>query len=303
MCNILHLCRNFPLHDCLLELLLFKIYLSKNQRYTTFCSLFIKLTILKDQTMKTLLTILFSLTIYTFSFACTFEKDAFCFTINTEVPENTILRGMFSESEDNGMIFHRLETLRGEEDREFIKIWDNSTFDCNGPHERKASTMGAIGVEMIISFESIDSVIQAYDVIGDYRVPEGLWWETHTLLVEGDNAIGYFTYGDFYEGPSTVDLDILKTNIQDGTCILSSTKDSKIQNIEISPSLTSGDIYLRYNINNNEEQVHIFNNIGEIVHQGKLSHHIDLSALRSGVYFVIVSKERVRSSPFKIVKI
>lgn len=254
--------------------------------------------------MKNLITCFFIVLLSSSTYACTFDIDAFCHTINNRTPENTILRGMFVETEDNGLIFQRLETLRGDEDREFIKIWDNSTFDCNGPFERKAINMGQIGVEKIMSFESIDSIIQSYDVIGDYRVPEGLWWETHTLLVEDNNVTGLIWYGDHWEGHSTVDYDLFKSKmIEEGTCVITSTHESKVQNIEISPSLTNGSIYLRYDIIDNGEILHIFNNVGQEVMQKKLTQHIDLTGLKSGLYFIIITNKAGSSAPTKIVKI
>lgn len=254
--------------------------------------------------MKTLLLSLFMFVLYATSYACTFDIDVFCYTINTKQQDNTILRGMFIESEDNGMIFKRLETLRGTEDREFIKIWDNSTFDCNGPFERKASLMGIIGEEKILSLDIIDSLIQPFDVLGDYRVPDGLWWETHTLNVVDNNVVGNIFYGDMYEGQSTIDLDLFRNKmINESTCIVTSTKQSKVQNINISPTLTDGSIYLRYDIIDNGETYHIYNNVGEEVMRGTLTQYIDLVGLKSGLYFVIISSEEGQSLPKKIVKI
>ena len=67
--------------------------------------------------MKNSILITAFLFLYFQTYSCSFAPIPFCNTVNDENIENVILRGYFVDDISNGMVFQRLETLRGEEDR------------------------------------------------------------------------------------------------------------------------------------------------------------------------------------------
>ena len=115
--------------------------------------------------------------------SCSFLADSFCSTIYSTHPDIIILRGYFSEDFENGSVFTILEVLRGEEEQVEIKVWDHLPFDCNGIIQRTTDQMGATNQEIVATFTKIDSVgFHDGEELGDYRVPEEIWWQSHRVF-------------------------------------------------------------------------------------------------------------------------
>jgi len=52
-----------------------------------------------------------------------------------------------------------------------IRMWDGPTVQCNGPFEAPVASFGSVGDSVICIAQKIDTVLTAWDVIGDYRRP------------------------------------------------------------------------------------------------------------------------------------
>ena len=234
--------------------------------------------------------------------SCSFAPIAFCETINEANPNNIIVRGYFSDELSNGLIFNRLETLKGDEDREVIKIWDNVPFDCNGLHLRPASFMGNINEEIIVSLTTIDTIYFEGETIGDYRVPEGLWWETHFLKVLGDSVVGNMFNPSYHNETLHYD-DFIENVIENSQCLISSSKNQIEDQINIYPTLVNDYITIEHKFLDQNCKLIVFNDVGQQVVNKNLAPTINLGTLPDGMYIIMVQTPDNKCYHKKIIKI
>ena len=255
--------------------------------------------------MKNIVFTLIFTFIYSNLISCSFTTISFCQTVNEENPNNEIVRGYFSGQLSNGLVFTRLETLSGDEDRDEIKIWDNLPFDCNGEHLRLASFLGNINEEIIISITQIDTVYFEGETIGDYRVPDGIWWETHSLKVLGDSVSGYIlTKPMEYVNFQTIHYDeFIDKVIDNSQCIITSTNNLSNEEAKIYPTFVNDNINIEYNFSSEGSKVDIYNVSGQKMLSHKLSHEIGLGTLTRGMYIIVLQTSNNRYFQEKIIKI
>jgi hypothetical protein len=122
-------------------------------------------------------------------YACTFDKESFCWTLQV-FPERNILVGQIVEQDTTGITVALLEVIRGEEERDTIRIWDGTDFECNGPWSMAAIDIGEIGDTFILMMPKIVDVENDWDVVGDYRRGNPYSY-TPELRVEGALAMGF----------------------------------------------------------------------------------------------------------------
>jgi len=257
--------------------------------------------------MKNAIITLLFLATFNIGFSCSFIPKPFCMTINVENPDNVVLKGYFSSTLTNGLVFTRLETLRGDEERDQINIWDNHPFDCNGWHFRLASYLGNLNEEVIISVNQIgeDSLYFIGAEPGDYQVPENLWHETHSLKVNGDSIQGYFFMSpDYYPTDESIHYDDFIEDIMENTsCSITSTNESEEKLINIYPTLVVEELYLEYNSSLIESQTLIYDSNGRIVLTKKISPSIHLGLLEKGMYIVVIQTVDNKCYHQKIIKL
>jgi len=256
--------------------------------------------------MKNAIIILFLIFVYYSAHCCSFIVSPFCNTINEENPNNVILRGYFSSDFVNGLTFTRLETLRGNEERTEIKVWDNISFDCNGLHERKALQMGALNQEIIISLAKVDSIIFGDEILDmDYRVPEGLWWETHSLLVEGDSIVGFYLQSQ--ENSETFESihydDFIETIINTPQCINTSIIEYNGKGIKVYPTPANDIIFIEYGADISNGKMLMYDSSGRKIFTKAISPYYNIGMLGQGMYIIVVQTDDNKCYHQKIVKI
>ena len=89
------------------------------------------------------------------------------------------------------------------EDRENVTIWDDAPWECNGTFSMDAELFGAEGDTIIAMMPKIDSLINNWEVIGDYRSPH-FWFFESFLTVRDGNFVGLFN--------NDYDLDTIPVN-------------------------------------------------------------------------------------------
>lgn len=239
--------------------------------------------------MKNTIIVLLLIAIYSTAQCCSFDVVPFCQTVNDKNPDDVIMRGYFSGELENGLVFTRLETLRGDEERSEIKIWDNLPFECTGLWLRPASYLGDIDEEIIISLSPIDTVYFGTEVDGDYRVPEGLYWETHNLKVVGDSIYGFSFYSSYESDFITISYnDFIENTLENSSCTITSTKEESNQHLTIFPTLVSDYIYLDYNSALENSRTIIYDTNGRLVLSQPISPSIHLGVLEKGMYIIVV---------------
>lgn len=124
-------------------------------------------------------------------FCCSFVAIPFCKTI-IDYQENVIVYGTIISKDVDGLDLQVIEVLRGDENRAQIRIWDGQDFDCNGPHDMSVNTIGQVNDTIIITIPRIDSLVNTWDVIGDYSTPFP-YGENPTLHVKEGFTTGFIT--------------------------------------------------------------------------------------------------------------
>lgn len=255
--------------------------------------------------MKNITFTLVFISLYSTAYCCSFIASPFCNSINETNPDNVILRGYFSDSFQNGLTFTRLETLRGNEERDQIKVWDHLPFDCNGEHLRNATQMGNINQEIIISLPHVDSIFFGNEVFEDYRVPEGLWWETHSLLIEGDSIFGFLFQSQ--EGNPTVESihfdDFIVDILDESQCVTTTTVETNEDHVKIFPTVVNDFVYIEYNTEIENSDVYLYSVNGSQKFSKPLSSKIHLGILEKGMYIIVIQTPENKCYHEKLIKI
>lgn len=64
-----------------------------------------------------------------------------------------------------------IDRPRSCEQQPVIRMWDGTTVWCNGPFESPVAQLGSVGDSVICIAQKIDTILNPWDVIGDYRRP------------------------------------------------------------------------------------------------------------------------------------
>lgn len=117
---------------------------------------------------------------------------------------------------DDGIRFQIFDLLIGNETNQIITIFDQAPFDCNGTFYLEAHTLLPLDLEVIVSVEQIDSLLNPWDVLGDYRVSE-YYTENRRLIVVDDNVFGNITSP--FGGDQSIPLSSFVSDLENGTAI------------------------------------------------------------------------------------
>lgn len=195
--------------------------------------------------MKSILqTLLLALIFIQSALACSFVPNAFCKTFDSD---QYIFHGEAIALIDDGILFEVYTHVKGDEVKDTIVIYDQQPWDCNGDHPLFADGFAPIGFEALLTVERIDTIINPWEKLGDYRVPN-YWLNTSVLPVENGVATGDITE-PFTAGSQSIEVDELAMKINDGTATCSII--SSIENYEyydevlIFPNPASDYIYIQ----------------------------------------------------------
>jgi len=103
-------------------------------------------------------------------FACTPAWIQFELTV-CEWEEEDIFVGKIIKQEDRYIHLKIIDRPRSCEEQPIIRIWDGPTVYCNGPFDSSVSELGSVGDSIICFAQKIDTILNSWDVIGDYRRP------------------------------------------------------------------------------------------------------------------------------------
>ncbi len=113
----------------------------------------------------------------------------FCHVRN-HIADYNVIQGEVIDTTGLSIIVLVEEVYRGNESRDTVEIWDNTddTSQCNFAH--KATNIGMTGDRIIFMLPIIDSLVNPWDVIGDYRRMYTLC-QTNWLRIWNDSVYGY----------------------------------------------------------------------------------------------------------------
>lgn len=246
--------------------------------------------------MKDLLSMLFMMIVLVHTCAaCTFLPDSFCQTANSQV-EATILSGVISSVDSDGINFEVLSVVRGIESRTNIRIWDGTDFDCNGPFSMAASDFGDVGDTLVVILPLIDEIENDWDVIGDYRRPD-TYTSTPVLHVIDGVAYGLIQ-GDAIAPP---EFNLLSFPLEELVQFYSQDQDcsqiTEVKDIDYSfgikayPNPTTGTITIALDVPSAQTELRIYDALGSLVEFRILSAkmtNVELGHLAPAVYTAII---------------
>jgi hypothetical protein len=144
--------------------------------------------------MKYILLISASLVFFSSTFACSCSAGKpFCSTHSRySITASCVVVNTFT----HGVSVKVLNLLNGNENRDTITIWDiGGPYNmCNDSLESASAAylVGHIGDTVILALQLIDSAINAWDVIGDYRTP-GFQCDEYRLFVKNKVIYGFIS--------------------------------------------------------------------------------------------------------------
>jgi hypothetical protein len=144
--------------------------------------------------MKYIILLSASLAFFSSTFACSCSSgQSFCNTHSRySITASCVVVNTFS----HGVSVKVINLLNGNENRDTITIWDiGGPYNmCNDSLEfaSAAYLVGSIGDTVILALPLIDSVINSWDVIGDYRTP-GFQCDEYRLFVKNNVVYGFIS--------------------------------------------------------------------------------------------------------------
>ncbi len=234
-----------------------------------------------------LLSLLFMISFTAISSACTFIPTPFCEQLDNG---NTILYGKTIDVVDDGIRFQIYDLLTGNETDQIITIFDQAPFDCNGTFYLEALTLLPLDLEVIVSVEQIDSLLNPWDDLGAYRVSE-YYTENRRLRVEDGNVIGNITSP--FEGDQIVPLSTFVSGVQNGTvdCLILGVEDKYVDDVVASPNPATDQVFLSYSDRSSFriDQAFVYSQVGSRVELWVTPENsLDVSHLPSGLYVIEV---------------
>ena len=263
-------------------------------------------------TKKLQLLFCLSLFMISTSIACSFNPESLCSSLSL-LTGDLVVSGQIIGIDDDGIDLKVIQVFRGEENRETIRIWDGTDFDCNGFVSMAASDLGSINDSVLLVLPMIDSLENTWEIVGDYRRPHFM---LHTTALNiKNNILQGFIKGVSIAPPqfrisSMPYPEFLASWNMFGDCsdINVSTEDLQNQKIDLSynnPISSSVNITFS-NGNNMRKTLEVFSMQGtkiETIETNDTALEIDFSNYTKGMYLIRIVNSRKESTLLKIIKI
>ena len=206
---------------------------------------------------------------------------------------------------NDGVQLKVTEVLSGDETRDTINVLNGTPFDCNGPFPTSAGALvvypiGNLGnnsaaYDVLISFRKIDTIINSWDVIGDYSFSYTRFFiidENDSIRISSISNVKlhYQQIKNNMEYLSDCNADVSVLGIKDHLkCDLT---------INTYPNPSSGLFTIESNLEKNKKvSYRVYGINGTLIQQGliiKQRTKIDLSNKVKGVYLMeVISEEGV----------
>ena len=223
--------------------------------------------------------------------ACTFAPRTFCYTASY-FEQTTVLRGVYVRDVYRGIRIDVLDVYRGSENRDTITVWDGTDFDCNGTFPMNASLLGSPGDTLVLILPEIDSLENAWEVLGDYR-SSLLWLYTPILTQQGDSLTG--AYSQPFDPENRIALNDFVDN--QGQCYSEATPiapEKEELAIRVFPNPASSFLYVEQN-ENRSIHLSLYDLKGRLLLQSEANgetFQLDISTLAKGLYAIEIRSAR-----------
>lgn len=127
--------------------------------------------------------------ISSYAIACSYIPISFCETHSLR-PNDIVVCGKIFQIDADGIDIEVIDVLKGVENRDTIRVWDGTDFDCNGLWSMAASDIGLLNDTVIVILPLIETIENTWDVVGDYRRPDFFGYIT-SLRVVNSTVSGY----------------------------------------------------------------------------------------------------------------
>ena len=219
--------------------------------------------------------------------ACICLAASFCETA-ADNTDYLVVSGVVSAVNAQNTELDIINVHSGTESKATITIWDGEGDLCFFTTIADASFIGQVGDTVVLSLDKIESKINAWDVIGDYRYVYQACTTTE-LSVDKGIVIGLLTQDNY----STMPFDDFnnKWNPEGTSCdLLLTTRNSKKEEIRIA-SLNKA-----IQINGGKGQAVVYNMLGKEVARATLKGATIINLKGAGVYLVSLNSNGNRTT-------
>jgi len=242
--------------------------------------------------------------------SCSYSLIPFCQSVD-QLSNHVVVTGTVQSVDQDGIDFQVRDVLRGEENRDVIRIWDGTDFDCNGPFSMAAADLGTVGTELVLVLPLIDSLENTWDVLGDYRRPT-YFGPTTRLEIEDNFVVGYMTLSSI-SGPFAMQDTVSYENFVaawgadlDCSQLSVSTTEPDQAPVVWHGSHVTDLLYLEFaSADYSRKSVQIYDINGQLVHGCSITAdqwEVDTSYLSSGMYVLCITSEGSLPYTSKILK-
>ena len=201
---------------------------------------------------------------------------------------------------DDGIRFQIFDLLIGNETNQIITISDQAPFDCAGTFYLEALTLLSLDLEVIVSVELIDSLLNPWDVLGDYRVSE-YNTENRRLIVVNDSVFGNISSP--FGGDRSIPLSSFVSDLQNGTAtyLILGVVDHYVDDVIMSPNPATDQVFLSLADQSPIliDQAFVYSHVGSRTELSTtFDRSLDVSQLPVGLYLMhsdgLRSRHRIR---------
>lgn len=189
-----------------------------------------------------------------------------------------------------------METLRGEESKDTITIWDGIPFECNGWIELKANLLGEINDTIIIAVFKLSSADTTWLQPGDYITPFSIAYIS-SLQLENGLVNGQIAGNSFNNVKSLPYESFKEFVVEQGACSRVVKIDDLLLESELNiyPNPFSAQFWLTASNNIPGSLIYRLTSInGQVLRQGTFAERaqIDAADLPRGMYMLLVFNQK-----------
>jgi len=248
--------------------------------------------------MKRLIILLILFKTTFLSICCTPTPESFCISSNFFINHH-VFYGEIVQKDSIKLKLRIIDVLRGVELRDTITIWNDTDMDCfgSGTIPMNVSGMGSIGDTIITILHKIETLVNSWDIINDYRRPEWFEWScTVPVINDTVNKVSYSTDNNSF-CCNRVSYNDFKQIWFDNrnSCYVDNSVDTRLyEKTSISPNPFTSSFIMKSSYQEHTTIV-LYDILGKqieapyIIRNGVIE--VDGSKLESGVYLVVLLSE------------
>jgi len=153
-----------------------------------------------------------------------------------------------------------LDIIEGDENKTIMRVWDDKDFECNGTWSMGTENLGNQGDTLLVILPKIDSIINPWEVIGDYRMGH---LYAYTVFIQIKGGEGYYSGKNIPWG--LYSYEQLKAWAVSSTAVINMKNAKPTNNISITHTPFTNQVSIAFPQGTTTYSLHIYNTSGELV--------------------------------------